>query len=69
MNADDLTATLIDIARAAAGSARTGSIVFSIGLTDAARKAELTPQMVEDALYVLANIDKVLDARKAGIAA
>lgn len=40
-----------------------GSIVFSIGLTKAARKMELTEQMVEDALYVLANIDKVLDAR------
>ena len=40
-----------------------GSIVFAIGLTDAARKMDLTDEMIEDALYVLANIDKVLDAR------
>jgi hypothetical protein len=40
-----------------------GSIVFAIGLTDAARQMELTDEMIEDALYVLANIDKVLDAR------
>lgn len=40
-----------------------GSIVFAIGLTDAARNMDLTDEMIEDALYVLANIDKVLDAR------
>ena len=42
---------------------RHGSIVFSIGLTGAARKMELTPDMLEDALYLLANIDPWLDAR------
>lgn len=43
---------------------RHGHIVFEIGLTRAAREMELTAEMIEDALYVLANIDKVIDARK-----
>lgn len=44
---------------------RHGYIVFEIGLTRAAREMELTSEMLEDALYVLANIDRVLDAKKA----
>jgi hypothetical protein len=38
-----------------------GSTVFAIGLRDP--RAPLTPQRIEDALYVLAHIDAVLDSR------
>lgn len=43
---------------------RHGSIVFSIGLTQAARKDELTQERIEDALYVLANLDHLNKARE-----
>lgn len=41
-----------------------GHIAFAIGLKSEARNSALTEQQIEDALYLLANIDRVLDARK-----
>lgn len=51
-----------------------GSIVFSVGLTSAARKMiesgeALTPEQIEDALYVLANLDQIEAAKASQTAA
>lgn len=44
---------------------RHGTIVFSIGLTDEARKRDLTPDEIEDALYLLHILPSISKAEKA----